>query len=379
MLAKRKRKILIIAGTRPEMLKLAPVYRTLRAHSEDFTIRLCVTAQHRAMLDQVLSIFRITPDVDLNLMAPRQNLTELTRRILEGIHGVLQDWPCDLAIVQGDTTTTAASALAAFYDRVPVAHVEAGLRTHDPNSPWPEEINRRLTSVLSHLHFAPTDLARENLLAEGVPARAIQVTGNTIVDALLEVDRFCGDSWQPSLSLERLLNSVDSQRRLILVTCHRRESFGGPFTSVCRAIRELSLRPDVHVVFPVHPNPNVSGPAEALLKGLPNVDLLPPQPYFDFVMLMKKAYLILTDSGGVQEEAPTFDTPVLVLRDHTERPEALLAGKAKIVGTESSKIVMTVSELLEDPKTFQAMVGGENPFGDGCASERIYKTIVGTI
>ncbi|KEO85875.1 UDP-N-acetylglucosamine 2-epimerase [Erythrobacter sp. JL475] len=367
-------KALLIFGTRPEAIKMAPVVRALAADPR-FDARVCVTAQHREMLDQVLDLFGIVPDHDLNLMQPGQGLHEITAGVLLGLKPVLDTEAPDIVLVHGDTTTTFAASLAAYYARMPVGHVEAGLRTGDIYSPWPEEINRKVAGAITRLHFAPTQGSRANLLAENVPADHIDVTGNTVIDALLEVvERLKQDPAQSAALDTRL--GIDRSKRLILVTGHRRESFGGGFERICDAIARLADRGDTQVIYPVHLNPNVKGPVEARLAAHPAVHLIEPQDYLPFVHLMQAADIILTDSGGVQEEAPSLGKPVLVMRDTTERPEAVDAGTVRLVGTDSDLIVREASALLDDQTAYEAMALAHNPYGDGLASTRIRDAIV---
>jgi len=366
-------RIAVVVGTRPEVLKLAPVIRCLQQRPDRFTPLVIATAQHREMLDQALSVFRITPDVDLDLMRPNQTLGTLTAAVLQVLTSTLATLKPRLVIVQGDTTTAFASALAAFYTRIPVAHVEAGLRSGNPRNPFPEEVNRRLTAVLTDVHLAPTPLARRRLRREGVPARKITVTGNTIVDtlvSLLDLAVGTGPGRMPSVDL-----ALDG-RRLLVVTSHRRESWGPDLESICRAIRELVLRfPDLLVVYPVHLNPNVSETVNRMLQGVERVHVIPPLDYVAFVGLMRRAHVILTDSGGIQEEGPTLRKPLLVLRKVTERPEAFRAGLAQLVGTDRASIVAAVSRLLTDPVAYRSMIADENPYGDGQAAERIVEAL----
>ncbi len=364
------KKIVVVFGTRPEAIKLAPVVKALRQVGT-FEVQVCVTAQHRQMLDQVLELFAITPDVDLDLMQPGQDLTDLTARVLVGMRGVLRDWRPDLLLVQGDTTTTLAASLAAHYEKIAVGHVEAGLRTGNLYAPWPEEMNRRLTTVLAALHFPPTPWARDNLLREGVAAEVVHVTGNTVIDALLEVVARLASDEALRVGLERQFGFLNPVRKLVLVTGHRRESFGPGFEQICQALRALGEREDVEIVYPVHLNPNVQEPVRRILGSCPNIHLIEPLDYLPFVYLMSRAYLIVTDSGGIQEEAPSLGKPVLVMRDTTERPEAVEAGTAKLVGTDRGRIVMEATRLLEDAAAYRAMAQAHNPYGDGKASERI--------
>jgi UDP-N-acetylglucosamine 2-epimerase (non-hydrolysing) len=365
------RKILLIFGTRPEAIKLCPVIRSLREHPSRFNVKVCVTAQHREMLDQVLEVFDVHPDHDLDLMLPGQTLFQSTSRILAGLERVLADERPDMAIVQGDTTTTFCGALAAFYLHIPVSHVEAGLRTGDLRQPFPEEMNRVLTSHLASLHFAATEKAAENLRHEGVTPRAITVTGNTGIDAVLyvrdglEQGRLRGRDWA----------ELDRSKKLIVVTAHRRESFGPGFDRICRALAEIANRGDVQVVYPVHPNPNVQDPVQRYLATHPNIRLIEPMSYVPFVDLMRRAYLLITDSGGIQEEGPSLGKPILVLREKTERPEAVLAGTVKLVGTDEATIVREATRLLENTEAYEAMARVHNPYGDGKASPRIAEVI----
>jgi UDP-N-acetylglucosamine 2-epimerase (non-hydrolysing) len=360
-------KILLIFGTRPEAIKLCPVIRSLREHPSRFDVKVCVTAQHREMLDQVLTAFDVQPDHDLDLMLPGQTLFQSTSRILAALEPVLRDEKPDLVIVQGDTTTTLCGALGAFYARIPLAHVEAGLRTHDMRQPFPEEMNRVLASRLAALHFAATEQAAENLRAEGVPAHTISVTGNTGVDAVLYVR----DGLERGTLHGGPFTWLDSSRKLILVTAHRRESFGDGFERICRALARIANRDDVQLVYPVHPNPNVQDPVRRYLAPLPNVRLIEPQSYVPFVDLMRRAYLLITDSGGIQEEGPSLGKPILVLREKTERPEAVAAGTVKLVGTDEEQIVREATVLLQNGGAHNLMSRVHSPYGDGRASARI--------
>jgi UDP-N-acetylglucosamine 2-epimerase (non-hydrolysing) len=365
-------KVLLIFGTRPEAIKLCPVIRSLREFPTRFDVRVCVTAQHREMLDQVLEAFDVKPDHDLDLMLPGQTLFQSTSRILAGLEGVLKTEQPSIIIVQGDTTTTLCGALAGFYLHTPVAHVEAGLRTGDMRQPFPEEMNRVLTSHLAELHFAATEKAAENLRKEGVAPDSIHVTGNTGIDAVLYVH---DGLVQGRLRGRREWPELDPSKKLIVVTAHRRESFGGGFERICQALAELADRPDVQVVYPVHPNPNVQDPVQRLLAGHPNVRLIEPLSYVPFVDLMRRAYLLITDSGGIQEEGPSLGKPILVMREKTERPEAVLAGTVKLVGTDQRRIVDEAQLLLDNPAAYQAMARVHNPYGDGQASSRITELI----
>ncbi|KAB0883688.1 non-hydrolyzing UDP-N-acetylglucosamine 2-epimerase [Cronobacter muytjensii] len=364
-------RVLTVFGTRPEAIKMAPLVHAL-AQDPAFDTRVCVTAQHREMLDQVLHLFSIVPDYDLNIMKPGQGLTEITCRILEGLKPILTEFRPDVVLVHGDTTTTIATSLAAFYQRIPVGHVEAGLRTGELYSPWPEEANRTLTGHLAMYHFAPTELSRQNLLRENIPDARIFVTGNTVIDALIAVrDRVMAD--EPlRLRLETQYPFLDSDKKMILVTGHRRESFGEGFEQICRALADIAAQNrDVQIVYPVHLNPNVTEPVNRILGHVENVVLIEPQEYLPFVWLMNHAWLILTDSGGIQEEAPSLGKPVLVMRETTERPEAVEAGTVRLVGTDTRRIVDEVTRLLHDEAAYQAMSHAHNPYGDGQACERI--------
>ncbi len=372
-------KILVIFGTRPEAIKLAPVIAAL-SESGSFDVRVCVSAQHREMLDQVLSLFGITSDHDLNLMQPDQDLLELTSRMLIGIRGVIDKERPDMAMVQGDTTTCFVGALAAFYLGVPIGHVEAGLRTHNLEAPFPEEANRRLTATLARYHFAPTEQARDNLVAENVDPSRIWVTGNTGIDALFHVRSQRSDA--ASIGTDPALDSAlhDADRspdsRLILITGHLRENFGPGIKAICGAIKTLARsHADWTFIYPVHPNPNITRPVKDMLGGQANVHLIAPLEYREFVQLMDRSHLILTDSGGIQEEAPSLGKPVLVMRDATERPEAVEAGTVKLVGTDHDVIVRHVEELLTDEAAYRRMARAINPYGDGKAAGRIVKIL----
>jgi UDP-N-acetylglucosamine 2-epimerase (non-hydrolysing) len=370
-------RILSVIGTRPEAIKMAPVVRQL-AKTPGVTARVCVTAQHRQMLDQVLEIFGIKPHYDLNLMKPGQDLTDITVGVLAGLKMVLREFKPDRILVQGDTTTVMAAALAAFYEKVSVGHVEAGLRTHNIFAPWPEEMNRRLATNLSDLHFAPTPKAKANLLREGVDPKAIHVTGNTVIDALLTVTDKLKKNPRLNRQLVEKFSFLDPGRRMILVTGHRRENFGEGFLRICKALARLAIREDVQIVYPVHLNPNVQKPVREILGGLSRIHLIDPQDYLPFVYLMEKSYLILTDSGGVQEEAPSLGKPVLVMRDFTERPEAVTAGTVKLVGSDDRKIVREAHRLLDQPAAYRRMSRAHNPYGDGKAAGRIVNIILKT-
>lgn len=368
-------KVLTVFGTRPEAIKMAPLVQAL-AQDPAFESRLCVTAQHREMLDQVLSLFQLQPDYDLNVMRPEQGLTEITCRILQGMHIVLLDFKPDIVLVHGDTTTTLAASLAAFYQQIPVGHVEAGLRTGDLASPWPEEGNRKLTGHLARLHFTPTLRSRQNLLDENLADDSIVVTGNTVIDALLWVrDRVLDDN-EINAQLASRYPFLDDSKKLVLVTGHRRESFGEGFERICSALAQIARQhPHAQIVYPVHLNPNVHEPVNRILRGIDNIVLIDPQEYLPFVWLMNRAWLILTDSGGIQEEAPSLGKPVLVMRETTERPEAVEAGTVKLVGTDTARIVNEVSTLLNDDEAWQTMSRAHNPYGDGEACGRILQAL----
>ena len=366
--------ILTIFGTRPEAIKMAPVVKAIEAEPT-LTGVVCVTAQQRQMLDQVLNLFDITPDYDLDLMTNNQGLADLTARVVTGLQDVLAEVKPDLVLVHGDTTTTMAATLAAFYQKIPVGHVEAGLRTHNIYSPWPEEINRQITSRITALNFAPTKLSRQNLVDENIAEASITITGNTVIDALLSVVDKIHNSAALQETLDSQLPELPKDKHLILVTGHRRENFGEGFLNICQALAELADNPNVHVVYPVHLNPNVQGPVYETLAGHDNIQLIEPLDYLPFVRLMDKAHIILTDSGGIQEEAPSLGKPVLVMRDTTERPEAVDEGTVRLVGTDKDTIVREVNRLLDSDQEYQAMARAHNPYGDGKAAGRIINTI----
>ena len=378
---------MLVFGTRPEAIKMAPLVKAFQAASDSFRTLVCVTGQHREMLDQVLHIFDIRPDYDLNIMKQGQDLYDVTSRVLLGLREVLKEARPDVVLVHGDTTTSTAAALAAFYAQIPVGHVEAGLRTHNIYSPWPEEMNRQLTGRIATWHFAPTPLSRQNLLAENVAEAQITVTGNTVIDALYwVVDKIKHDdtlAQQLDAELQRAgydVQRLADGRKLVLITGHRRENFGDGFIHMCTAIKDLTQRyPQVDFVYPMHLNPNVRKPIHEVfgkdLSGLGNMFFIEPLEYLSFVHLMAKSYIVLTDSGGIQEEAPGLGKPVLVMRDTTERPEALTAGTVKLVGTDYDKIVSAVSTLLDDEAAYQAMSRAVNPYGDGKACGRIVETL----
>ena len=369
------KKILLVFGTRPEAIKMAPLVKAFQKDTEHFETRVCVTAQHRQMLDQVLEVFDITPEYDLNIMAPNQDLYDITSKVLIGLRDVLKDFRPDTVLVHGDTTTSMAASLAAFYMQIPVGHVEAGLRTYNMLSPWPEEMNRQVTDRICTYYFAPTEQSKQNLLQENIDEKKIYITGNTVIDALLmAVDII---STTPGVK-EKMAKELEEkgytigEREYILVTGHRRENFGDGFLHICKAIKELaSLHHEMDIVYPVHLNPNVQKPVYELLSGLNNVFLISPLDYLPFIYAMQHSTLLLTDSGGVQEEAPSLGKPVLVMRDTTERPEAVEAGTVKLVGTNAEAIVSNVTALLKDKEIYKKMSETHNPYGDGHACERI--------
>ena len=363
-------KVLAVFGTRPEAIKMAPVVHALKLEAD---VKVCVTAQHREMLDQVLDLFEITPDYDLDIMKPGQDLFDVTSNVLLGIKKVLQSERPDIVLVHGDTTTSMATAMAAFYLQIPVGHVEAGLRTHNINSPFPEEFNRQLTSRITNFHFAPTETARQNLLDENVEDSKIYVTGNTVIDALLSmVEKARSVDFSAELLKTVPILGQKGAARIILVTGHRRENFGQGFEDICQALRDIATEnPEVHIVYPVHLNPNVREPVDRILSGIDNVHLIEPMAYLTFVKLMDMSYLILTDSGGIQEEAPSLGKPVLVMRDTTERPEAVEAGTVKLVGTNKDEIVKMVNQLLTNKDNYAQMSKAHNPYGKGDAGKVI--------
>ena len=369
------KKILLVFGTRPEAIKMAPLVKALQKDTEHFETRVCVTAQHRQMLDQVLEVFGITPEYDLNIMAPNQDLYDITAKVLLGLREVLKDFRPDTVLVHGDTTTSMAASLAAFYMQIPVGHVEAGLRTYNMLSPWPEEMNRQVTDRICTYYCAPTEQSRANLLQENIDAKKIFITGNTVIDALLMavdiISTTAGVKEKMAKELQEKGYTV-GDREYILVTGHRRENFGDGFLHICKAIKELAaLHPEMDIVYPVHLNPNVQKPVYELLSGLSNVYLISPLDYLPFIYAMQHSTLLLTDSGGVQEEAPSLGKPVLVMRDTTERPEAVEAGTVKLVGTDAEAIVSNVTALLQDKEMYKRMSETHNPYGDGQACERI--------
>jgi len=368
------KKVLIVFGTRPEAIKMAPLVHTLK---KEFNIYVGVTAQHREMLDQVLTLFEVVPDYDLNIMKPGQDLFDVTSNVLLGMKDILLKVNPDIVLVHGDTTTSMATSLAAFYVQIPVGHVEAGLRTHDIYSPFPEEVNRQVTGRMSAYHFAPTELARQNLLAEHIADEKIIVVGNTVVEALLSVvEKARKVSFSDDLVSQLPFLKEGDLSRIVLVTGHRRENFGYGFEEICQALHDLAnMHPDVQIIYPVHLNPNVRKPVNRILTGIKNIHLIEPQDYLPFVKLMDISYLILTDSGGIQEEAPSLGKPVLVMRDTTERPEAVDAGTVKLVGANRDRIVEAVSHLLLDENAYKKMAMSHNPYGDGYASEKILQKL----
>ncbi|MDR2147160.1 MAG: UDP-N-acetylglucosamine 2-epimerase (non-hydrolyzing) [Tannerella sp.] len=384
------KKMMLVFGTRPEAIKMAPLVKEFQKYPEHFTTIVCVTGQHREMLDQVLNLFEIVPDYDLNIMKQGQDLYDITSKILLGMRDVLVKEKPDMVLVHGDTTTSTATALSAFYQQIPVGHVEAGLRTHNIYSPWPEEMNRQITGRIATFNFAPTPLSRQNLLDESIDQQNIIVTGNTVIDALLYVSEKLNTDALLKKTIEQSLSQLglpkDKQdkwvglRKLVLITGHRRENFGTGFLNMCEAIRQLSHKyPQVDFVYPVHLNPNVQKPVYELLKHIPNVFLINPLEYLPFVYLMQQSHLILTDSGGVQEEAPGLGKPVLVMRDTTERPEAVEAGTVKLVGTDKDKIIQTFDELMNNKNVYQTMSEAINPYGDGKACSRIVSALINSI
>ena len=364
-------RVLVVFGTRPEAIKLAPVIKELQRYPADFVCRVCVTGQHRQMLDQVLTLFQIEPDHDLNVMEERQSPSQVVANVLTQIESVLLTEQPDWVLVQGDTTTAMAVSLAAYHQRIKIGHVEAGLRTWDKTRPFPEEINRKVIDAVADLHFVPTEAARRNLIKEGVEPRTILITGNTVIDALFEIKT------QPFDVQNSPLRSIPFDKRVLLATAHRRENFGRPLESICPALLEIAYgyADAVHIVYPVHLNPNVQETVRSLLNGTRNITLLPPIDYQSFVQLMSRSYLILTDSGGVQEEAPSLGVPVLVLRELTERPEVVEAGAAIVVGTNTQGIVCEATRLLDDGQAHQRMAQAVNPYGDGHASARIVRAL----
>ena len=371
------KKILLVFGTRPEAIKMAPLILELKKYPDLIDTKVCVTAQHREMLDQVLSLFDIKPDYDLNIMGKSQSLTDVTCRVLQGLEPILTEFNPDIVLVHGDTTTTLAASLAAYYRKIDVGHVEAGLRTGNIYSPWPEEVNRRVTSAIARFQFAPTAKSRQNLLDEGVPQNNIFVTGNTVIDALLSIVGKLQSDFALRQSMDERFGFLDPDKRIVLVTGHRRESFGDGFESICNALKEIAeSREDVQIVYPVHLNPQVQQPVKRILSNIKGVHLIEPQDYLPFVYLMNRCHLIITDSGGVQEEAPSLGKPVLVMRDTTERPEAVESGTVKLVGTDTNRIIFEATRLLADHESYKLMSNIHNPYGDGKAAIRIVESLL---
>ena len=379
-----KQKVLIVFGTRPEAIKMAPLVKAFQNSTDAFETKVCVTAQHREMLDQVLDLFEITPDYDLDIMKPGQDLYDVTSNVLLGMKPVLTDFKPDVVFVHGDTSTTFAAALASFYQQIQVAHIEAGLRTGDIYSPWPEEANRQLTTQITAYHFAPTSTSRENLLKENVNERSIEVTGNTVIDALFLALEKIKSNKQLETDIIKHLAILDyklqDDKKIILVTGHRRENHGQGFINICTALKEIALsNPDIDIVYPVHLNPNVQKPVKELLSGIDNVYLIEPLQYEQFIYMMDKSYFIITDSGGVQEEAPSLGKPVLVMRDTTERPEALDAGTVKLVGTDTELIIKEAQMLIDNKDAYEKMSKASNPYGDGQACEKVITFLKGSV
>lgn len=376
MLNMLNRKILVVFGTRPEAIKMAPIVKLLQGRN-DFEVSVCVTGQHREMLDQVLRLFDIQADFDLEVMKPNQTIVDITSAVLHGVSEIIEEVKPDVLLVHGDTTTTFAASLAAYYQRIPVGHVEAGLRTKDIYAPWPEEGNRKFVACITTYHFAPTVTAKINLLAEGIEERNIYITGNTVIDALLDVTRKIDTNKQLRDTLAEQFSYVNWKKKIVLVTGHRRENFGDGFDRIASALAELSKRDDVEIIYPVHLNPNVQEPIKKALSGIDNIYLVPPLDYLPFVYLLSQSYMVITDSGGIQEEAPALGKPVLVMRDVTERPEGVDAGTVKLVGTSVERIVDEANKLLNGGDNFMQMVHSHNPYGDGLAAERIVNILQG--
>lgn len=380
------KKILIVFGTRPEAIKMAPVVKAFQKDTSNFITKVCVTAQHREMLDQVLDIFEISPDYDLNIMKAGQDLYDISARVLVEMRPVLKDFKPDVVLVHGDTSTSTMTALAAFYEQIPVGHVEAGLRTHNIYSPWPEEMNRQITGRIATFHFAPTEMAKQNLINENIEEKQIFVTGNTVIDALFmalgKIEKQTGLKMELKLKIEgygypNIEKLNNEERKLILITGHRRENFGEGFVNMCEAMKSIAIQnPDFDLVYPVHLNPNVQKPVYDILEGVSNIYLIQPLEYLPFIYLMEKSYLVLTDSGGIQEEAPSLGKPVLVMRDTSERPEAIEAGTVELVGTNKDLIINKVNELITNTSKYNSMSKAHNPYGDGRASMRIFKGLI---
>lgn len=371
-------KILVIIGTRPEAIKMALLVKKLKKKA-GVDARLCVTAQHRQMLDQILDLYSLSADYDLNIMRSEQDLTDISCSVLKGLRDVFSQFKPDRILVHGDTTTTLFSSIAAYYSRIPVGHVEAGLRTGDPYSPWPEEINRKLTGSLADRHYAPTSKARQNLLREGVDDNRIVVTGNTVIDSLMWVSKTLDEDAERRVFLEKEFDFLDKDKKIILVTGHRRESFGQGFVNICEALLELGQREDIEIVYPVHLNPNVQRPVYRILGNSPRIHLIQPLDYLPFIYLMKRSYIIITDSGGIQEEAPSLGVPVLVMRETTERPEAVEAGTVTLVGSDKMTIIRKATALLDKSALYRRMALAHNPYGDGMACDRILDDLLGSL
>ncbi|MFB9949586.1 non-hydrolyzing UDP-N-acetylglucosamine 2-epimerase [Rhizobium puerariae] len=370
-----RKRLLIVFGTRPEALKCFPVARAALSHA-GFETQICITAQHREMVDQIISLTGLPVHYDLNIMQPGQTLFDVTARVLKGMEDVLDKAKPDIVMVQGDTTTAMTAALAAFYKRIPVAHIEAGLRSHNIDSPFPEELNRKIAGDIARWHFAPTPEARANLVAEGKPEASIFVTGNTVIDTLLHFSEILDADEAKSAEFAARFGFLDPSKKLILVTGHRRENFDGGIERICKALTVLATRGDVQIVYPVHPNPNVRKVVDQVLGAVPNIHLIEPQDYLPFLYLQKKSYVVLTDSGGVQEEAPSLGKPVLVMRENTERPEGVAAGTARLVGTDIDTILHNTNSLLDDEAAYKGMAERHNPYGDGKASHRILEELL---
>jgi len=370
------KKILIIFGTRPEAIKMAPLIKELKSNTNIINTKICVSGQHREMLDQVLKLFEIIPDYDLNVMQKNQSLTDLTSKVLFGINSVLEEYDPNFVIVQGDTTTTFASSLAAYYRKIKVFHIEAGLRTKDIYLPWPEEINRRLTTRIASYHFAPTEQTRQNLLSEGVDDQRIIITGNTVIDALYFILKKIKSTSSLKAHLDKKFSFLNIEKKMILVTSHRRENFGQRLENLCQALKIIALeRRDIEIIYPVHLNPKVLNPVSKILENVEGIHIIKPEDYLSFVYLMNRSNIILTDSGGIQEEAPSLGKPVLVVRKNTERHEAIEAGTTKLIGMEKNNIVQSVFELLNDMTVYEKMSQSHNPYGDGKAAEKIVSFI----
>tara|TARA_Y100000816_G_C26105910_1_gene587727 strand:- start:2708 stop:3835 length:1128 start_codon:yes stop_codon:yes gene_type:complete len=368
-------KVLVVFGTRPEAIKMFPLIKEIQKY-KNINLKVCVTGQHREMLDQMLDIFDIEPNFDLNIMKKNQNLSDTTTKILDGMNAIFADWLPDWVVVHGDTTTTLSASLAAFYKKIKIAHVEAGLRTGDIYSPWPEEVNRKFTDIVSSLHFAPTKNSKSNLLKEGINEKSIIITGNTVIDALLQSIELIKDNQNLKVSIEKKFHFLDKNKKLLLVTCHRRENFDTGHKNVCQALIDLANEENVQIVYPVHPNPNISRETFKILDKKQNIYLIDPQEYLPFIYLMNSSYLMLTDSGGIQEEAPSLGKPVLVLRDKSERPEVVESGNAVVVGTDRNNIIKKTKELLSSETKYKLMSIKENPYGNGDAAIKIVEALL---